>query len=145
MKKALSVVFALMLVMSLFAACSKDKGGSDSSSTTVKSEGGSLGGGTIVDRQEKMIDGMTAVLSAAGDDASKAATGMAAFYAKHKDAIAAMQKEVAEIQKDPTKAAAMAKDSKKLMGKAMKMGMLMQKFMKDPKFMAAMKQMKMGR
>ena len=148
MKKVLSIIFVVMLMVSVFAACSKDKSGDTTASGSVKGDAPALTGGTLIEKQKNMMDQMITILEGAGGNAEKAAAGMAAYYAKNKSAIEVMQKEAVkfqdEVKKDPGKAMAALKDMKPLMTKAMKLGKLMRKYQNDPKFMALIGKMQIN-
>jgi hypothetical protein len=149
MKKILAVL-AVALLLGSFVACSKGDGGSSSSSSGSISGGGNapeIGGGTLIERQSRMMDHMINILEGAGDDPAKAASSLLAYQQKNESAIKQMQTDAEQfkkdIQKDPQKAMGMLKDAQALMQKATKLAGLMEKFQKDPNFMAAISKLKM--
>lgn len=151
MKKILAVL-AVVLLLGSFVACSKggDSGSSSSSSSGNVAGGGNapeIGGGSLIERQGRMMDHMINILEGAGDDPAKAAAALVAYQQKNESAIKQMQADAEQfkkdIQADPSKAMSMLKDAQALMQKATKLAGLMEKFQKDPNFMAAIGKLKM--
>ncbi len=150
MKKTLAI---LVVVLFLIGFDTYSKGGDSSSSSSGKSPAMSsgsvpdLGGGTLIERQSRMIDHLINILEEAGDDSDKAAAALLAYHQKNRDAIKQMQVDAEQFQKDikndPNKAMSMLKDAQALMQKATKLAGLMEKFQKDPKFMDAIRVLKM--
>ena len=103
--------------------------------------------GTLIQMQKQMIEDMISILERCNGSAVRASAALNRYYFRNNVRIMKMQKEMLKqqqiLQRDPAKAQAFMRAYMPLLQRSMYLGRLMQKYMNDPAFLAAMTKMKL--